>query len=198
MSEPRSAPRVHTKIDSPLGDLTLVREGDLIAGLYFEHHWYQPAQCSFGPRVDDGFEDVATQLGEYFAGRRQTFDLPILLAGTCEQVAAWRLLSRIPCGRTTTYGALARGLGFEIPARDVGRLIGRNPLCILVPCHRVIGASGDLTGYAGGLARKRALLELEGALMAPAQQLMLSFDGVAGAADETRLRLSGRSVVAIG
>jgi methylated-DNA-[protein]-cysteine S-methyltransferase len=192
------ASRVHTKVESPLGELTLVREGERIAGLYFEHHWYRPSQSSFGPRVDDGFDTIVCQLEEYFAGRRQTFDLPTLLAGTCEQVAVWRLLSRIPYGQTTTYGALARELGLDISARDIGKLIGRNPLCIIVPCHRVIGASGDLTGYAGGLARKRALLELEKALPVPSQQLMLSFDKVPDTPGDQRLRLTGRSVVAIG
>jgi methylated-DNA-[protein]-cysteine S-methyltransferase len=88
----------------------------------------------------------------------------LLLHGTSDQMAAWRLLSEIPYGQTATYGELGRELGLEIPARDAGKLIGRNPLCILIPCHRVIGASGDLTGYAGGVARKRTLLELEGAI----------------------------------
>ena len=161
MSGSFGSSRVHTEVESPLGKLTLVREGERIAGLYFEHHWYRPSQSSFGPRVDDGFDTIMCQLEEYFAGRRQTFDLPTLLAGTSEQVAVWRLLSRIPYGQTTTYGALARELGLDIPARDIGKLIGRNPLCIVVPCHRVIGASGDLTGYArrsrpqAGTARTR-------------------------------------------
>jgi methylated-DNA-[protein]-cysteine S-methyltransferase len=189
--------RVHTVIDSPFGELTLVREGELLAGLYFEHHWYRPAQSRFGPRVDAGFDVAVSQLGEYFAGERQTFDLPTLLAGTCEQVALWRLLSRIPYGRTTTYGALARELDLKVPPREVGKLIGRNPLCIIFPCHRVIGTNGDLTGYAGGLARKRALLELEDALPTSSQQLTLSFDGAADARSGSNFRISGRAVVAI-
>jgi methylated-DNA-[protein]-cysteine S-methyltransferase len=192
MSGSFGASRVHTKVDSPLGDLTLVREGERIAGLFFEHHWYRPPQSSFGPRVDEGFDegfDEATrQLREYFAGRRQTFDLPMLLTGTCNLVAVWHLLSRVPYGRTTTYGALSRELGRDIPARDIGKLIGRNPLCVLVPCHRVIGASGDLTGYAGGLAGKRALLELEGALPVHPQQLMLSFGDAADTLREPEAR----------
>jgi methylated-DNA-[protein]-cysteine S-methyltransferase len=168
------ASRVHTKVDTPLGELTLVREHERIAGLYFEHHWYRPPASSLGPRVDDGFGSARCQLGEYFAGRRQTFDLPLLLDGTSEQTAAWRLLSRIPYGQPTTYAALGRELGLEVPARDAGKLIGRNPLCILIPCHRVIGASGDLTGYAGGLARKRTLLELEGSNMRAAANAAMS------------------------
>jgi methylated-DNA-[protein]-cysteine S-methyltransferase len=182
MSESSEASRVHAKVDSPLGELTLVREGERIAGLYFEHHWYRPPPSSFGRLCDDGFDLVTSQLKEYFAGRRQAFDLPALLVGPSEQVAVWRLVSRIPYGKTTTYGTLARELGLEIPAREVGRLIGRNPLCILIPCHRVIGASGDLTGYAGGVARKRALLELEGALPVRSHQLMFSFDEIAATA----------------
>jgi methylated-DNA-[protein]-cysteine S-methyltransferase len=188
MSGSCGASRVHTKADSPLGELTLVREHDRIAGLYFEHHRYRPPVSSLGPRVDDGFDAAAYQLGEYFAGRRQNFDLPVILDCTDDQVAAWRLVSRIPYGQTTTYGALARELGLQIPARDVGMLIGRNPLCILIPCHRVIGASGDLTGYAGGLARKRTLLELERAMPVHPQQLTLSFGETANMPGEPRSR----------
>jgi methylated-DNA-[protein]-cysteine S-methyltransferase len=202
------AHRVHTTFDTPLGELTLIREGERIAGLYFPHHWYLPPQSSFGPRVDDGFDVVTGQLTEYFAGQRQHFELPMLLAGTSPQIAVWRLLSRIPYGRTTTYASLARDLDLGIPARDVGKLIGRNPLCILVPCHRVIGASSDLTGYAGGLTRKRELLELEGAVpMTP--QLTLPLDKGANMAGQrppntglsespllgpTRLRVSGNGL----
>ncbi len=180
-----------------MGELTLVREGEKLAGLYFEHHWYRPPPSSFGPRVDDGFDAVINQLAEYFAGQRQSFKLSMLLAGTCEQVAVWRVLSRIPYGHTTTYGALARELGLPITARDVGKLIGRNPLCILLPCHRVVAADGDLTGYACGLARKRALLELEGAHGRPWQQLTLPLDEVANTHEMPRLRLRGRLVGAI-
>jgi methylated-DNA-[protein]-cysteine S-methyltransferase len=175
----------------------LVREGERIAGLYFEHHWYRPPQAAFGPRVDRGFEAAVEQLGEYFAGRRRDFDLPTLLAGTGEQIAVWRLVSRIPYGQTTTYGRLARALGLPIGAREVGKLIGRNPLCILIPCHRVTGANGHLTGYAGGLARKRALLELEGAIPIPARQLTLSLDEEEYESGPPRLRMAGQSAVAI-
>jgi methylated-DNA-[protein]-cysteine S-methyltransferase len=185
MSGSLGAGRVHTKVDSPLGELTLVREGEQLTGIYFEHHWYRPPQSGFGPRVDGGFDAVIGQLAEYFAGRRQIFELPTLLVGTSVQVAIWRLLSGIQYGHTTTYGALAHELGLPIPARDVGKLIGRNPLCILVPCHRVVGASGELTGYSGGLARKRTLLELERALTAPSRQLT------------PQLRIRGRHVVPI-
>ena len=164
--------RRHTKVPSPLGELTLVRAGDQLIGVYFEHHWYRPPTASFGPRVDDGFDGIVEQLSEYFAGERRGFDIPTQLLGTPQQTAAWSVVGDIPYGATTTYGALGRQLG--IPARDVGALIGRNPLCVVVPCHRVIGASGNLTGYAGGLARKRTLLELEHALPAVSEQLQLA------------------------
>jgi methylated-DNA-[protein]-cysteine S-methyltransferase len=162
--------RVHTKIPSPLGELTLVREGEALVGLYFPHHWYRPSRDALGSRADDGFDVVAGQLDEYFAGSRQAFDVPFRLLADSEQ-AALRLVAQIPYGTTTTYGTLAREL--QIPAKDVGALIGRNPLCILIPCHRVVGATGKLTGYAGGIARKRALLELERALVPEPRQLLL-------------------------
>jgi methylated-DNA-[protein]-cysteine S-methyltransferase len=173
----RHQPRLHTTMPSPLGELTLVRDGERLAGLYFAQHWYRPPRAEFGPYVEHGFDTAVAQLTEYFAGERRTFDLPTLLAGNPLQVAALRLVERIPYGRSTTYGALAGALGGDVTAKDVGSLIGRNPLCIVVPCHRVIGARGNLTGYAGGLSRKRALLELEHAL--PVQPEQLSFDDIA-------------------
>jgi len=163
--------RVHTKIPSPLGELTLVRAGEALVGLYFRHHWYRPSRDALGSRADDGFDVAAGQLGEYFAGRRHAFDVPFRLIANAEQAAVLELVAQIPYGTTTTYGALAREL--QTPARDVGALIGRNPLSILIPCHRVVGATGNLTGYVGGLARKRALLELERALAPEPEQLLL-------------------------
>lgn len=151
----------HTVIDSPLGELTLVADGDALTGLYFPNHWYRPDPATFGPRADGTFETAAAQLAEYFTGTRQTFDLPIRPHGNAFQHRVWSLLADIPFGRTTTYGALARSLGDPALARDVGAAVGRNPLCIVVPCHRVLGATGTLTGYAGGLPRKQHLLDLE-------------------------------------
>lgn len=147
----------HTTIDSPLGDLTAVSSGEVLTGLYFRHHWYRPADL--GPRVEGGFERVAEQLAEYFAGSRQTFDLPTRPVGDDFQQAVWTSIAAVPYGETTTYGAIATALGAD--AREVGAAVGRNPLSIVVACHRVVGKDGKLTGYAGGLPRKRFLLDLE-------------------------------------
>jgi methylated-DNA-[protein]-cysteine S-methyltransferase len=151
----------HTILASPLGDLTVVRDDDGITGVYFPHHWTRPDPATFGPRVDGGFEDVAAQLREFFAGERRTFDLPLHPAGAPDQRRVWDLIDRIPYGRTSTYGRLAEALGDGTTAQEVGAAVGRNPLSILVACHRVLGSTGNLTGYAGGLARKRRLLDLE-------------------------------------
>jgi methylated-DNA-[protein]-cysteine S-methyltransferase len=111
--------------------------------------------------VDDGFEPVTRQLGEYFAGTRREFDLELAPRGSAFERAVWRLLTKIPYGETRTYGQLAAELGDLGAAQAVGNANGWNPISIIVPCHRVIGASGGLTGYAGGTARKRFLLSLE-------------------------------------
>lgn len=153
--------REHTMLASPLGELTLVRDGAAMVGLYFPHHWYMPARAGLGPRTDQGFGDIATQLEQYFAGRRVAFDVAVQAAGDALQRRVWDLICQVPYGQTTTYGALARALGSEVTAQQAGAAVGHNPLCILIPCHRVVGADGRLTGYAGGLTRKRALLELE-------------------------------------
>ena len=162
---------VHTIMPSPLGELTLVRRGERLAGVYFARQWYRPSAESFGPRVDGGFTAIRTQFDQYFAGERREFDLPLEVDGTPEQRALWALVAQIPYGATTTYGALGRELG--VGAQEVGARMGRNPVCIVVPCHRVVGVGGKLTGYAGGLDRKRALLELEGALAPAPDQLAL-------------------------
>lgn len=151
----------HTVAASPLGDLTLVADEGRLTGLYFPHHWYRPDPASFGARDDTGFGDVTAQLGEYFAGQREGFDLPLDPRGDDFQHRVWALISRIPYGQTTSYGELAKQLGDGTAAKDVGQAVGRNPLSVIVPCHRVVGKDGQLTGYAGGLARKRFLLDLE-------------------------------------
>jgi methylated-DNA-[protein]-cysteine S-methyltransferase len=151
----------HTILASPIGDLTVVRDDDGITGVYFPHHWTRPDPSAFGPRVEGGFEDVAAQLEEYFAGGRREFDLPLHATGSPLELRVWDLLAAIPYGRTATYGELARQLGDGTTAQEVGAAVGRNPLSILVGCHRVVGSDGKLTGYAGGLGRKRHLLDLE-------------------------------------
>ena len=155
----------HSTATSPLGELTLVAEAGILTGLYFPHHWYAPHPATFGERTDDGFTEVKEQLAEYFAGQRQHFDLPARAVGDEFQRAVWDLIAAIPYGETTTYGDLARALGGPVLAKDVGAAVGRNPLSIVVPCHRVVGKDGKLTGYAGGLRRKRYLLDLEQANM---------------------------------
>ena len=152
---------VHTTVSSPVGELTLVADGDALTGLYFPHHWYRPAQATFGPRRDVGFAATAAQLAEYLAGRRTGFDLEQAPRGDEFQLRVWDLVAQVPYGATVTYGELGRRLGSDVTAQEVGAAVGRNRLCILVPCHRVVGAGGKLTGYAGGLARKRRLLDLE-------------------------------------
>lgn len=151
----------HALIQSKLGDLTVVIRDQTVIGLYYPHHWYRPARSSFGPLTDAGFDDVRAQLGEYLGGERREFEIPTATDGDECQERVWALVRQIPYGETSTYGELARQLGDGTTAKDVGTAVGRNPLCILVPCHRVLGAGGNLTGYAGGLERKRFLLDLE-------------------------------------
>ena len=165
----------HTIVDSPIGPLTLVRDDDGITGLYFPGHWTRPDRATFGPRVDAagdrGFDEAIRQLNEYFAGERHEFDLPLTPHGDPVARQVWRLLAAIPYGQTTTYGALARQIGGDISPKEIGEYVGRNPLSILIACHRVVGSTGKLTGYAGGLARKQRLLELEQAIPAGAPGL---------------------------
>jgi methylated-DNA-[protein]-cysteine S-methyltransferase len=154
-------PAMHTVVDSPVGELTLVAEEGTLIGVYFRHHWHAPDRATLGPRVDAGFEEASGQLAEYFAGVRQRFDLPAEARGDAFKRRVWDLIAAIPYGQTITYGELAAELGGQVTAKDVGAAVGRNPLSIVVPCHRVAGKDGKLTGYAGGLARKRFLLDLE-------------------------------------
>jgi methylated-DNA-[protein]-cysteine S-methyltransferase len=152
---------VHTVLATRLGMVTVVREDKALTGLYFPRHWPRPDRTAFGPRADEGFEDVARQLGEYLDGERTAFELSMKIKGTEFDRQVWELISAVPYGETTTYGDLARSLGAGTDPRDVGAAVGRNPMCIVIPCHRVIGSTGKLTGYAGGLGRKRTLLEIE-------------------------------------
>lgn len=152
---------VHAVLATGLGELTVVREETALTGLYFRRHWPRPDRTTFGPRVDHGFEDVARQLGEYLAGDRTEFDLPVKVHGSEFDRRVWELIAEVPYGQTTTYGELARRLGAGTDPRDAGAAVGRNPVSVVIPCHRVIGSTGKLTGYAGGLDRKRTLLEIE-------------------------------------
>jgi methylated-DNA-[protein]-cysteine S-methyltransferase len=155
----------HAIVDTELGELTVAAADDAIVGVYFPGHWTMPPAGSLGVGVDAG-EDVlievaGAQLREFLAGERTTFELPTATAGDSFQERVWALLREIPFGETTTYGEIAERLGDRTLARSVGRAVGRNPLSIVVGCHRVVGKDGKLTGYAGGLERKRSLLNLE-------------------------------------
>ena len=164
-SPPRTATRRHTTLATELGDLLAVAEGDSLAGLYFPRHWHPPAAGSIGPEVgatgDPVFEATRTQLAEYVRKERTTFTVPTVTHGDAFSERVWDLLMGIPYGETTTYGAIARELGNPGLAQRVGQAVGRNPVSVLIPCHRVVGADGSLTGYAGGLERKARLLEIE-------------------------------------
>jgi methylated-DNA-[protein]-cysteine S-methyltransferase len=165
----------HTTIDSPIGELTLVARDGVLSGIYFPGHWHMPAPEVFGTRSGRGFEQAREQLGEYFAGERTEFELATAIVGDEFQRRVWERIDHIPFGQTTTYGEMAHELGDPALARKVGGAVGRNPLSIVTPCHRVVGKDGRLTGYAGGLDRKRFLLELEGAGgRVEAEQLLLA------------------------
>jgi len=161
MTDTATVTAEHTVHRTRLGDLTIVREGDALTGLYYPHHWYRPGQASFGGKNDRGFDDARRQLDEYLAGTRTTFDLPLEARGSELHRRVWALIAQVPYGGTATYGDLARRLGGGVTAQEAGAAVGRNPLSIVIPCHRIIGSTGKLTGYAGGLKRKRFLLDLE-------------------------------------
>lgn len=154
-----------TIFESPFGPLTLVGGADALRHLYFPRRG--PALAE-GDRDPEPLASAAEQLEQYFRGSRSAFDLPLEVGGTPFQQRVWRALQQIPYGTTTTYGALARKLAAESGAgtpqpRAVGAAVGATPIPIVIPCHRVIGSDGSLTGYGGGLHRKRALLDFESA-----------------------------------
>jgi methylated-DNA-[protein]-cysteine S-methyltransferase len=158
------ATRQWVTIGSPVGPLTLVAAGPALAGLYMEDHRHQPGPAAFGTPGDPAaapFAAAAAQRGAYFAGQLASFDLELEPAGTPFQRTVWLALRDIPFGETVTYGELAARIGATGSSRAVGLANGKNPVSIIVPCHRVIGADGSLTGYGGGLPRKRFLLDLE-------------------------------------
>ncbi|MFE7725881.1 methylated-DNA--[protein]-cysteine S-methyltransferase [Streptomyces anthocyanicus] len=151
----------HTVIDSPYGALTLVAEDGALCGLYMTDQRHRPAEETFGARDERPFGETEEQLEAYFSGELKDFTLGLRLNGTPFQRMVWTQLRKIPYGETRSYGELAAALGNPAASRAVGLANGRNPIGIIVPCHRVIGAGGGLTGYGGGLERKQRLLDFE-------------------------------------
>ena len=153
----------HALVDSPIGPLVLAERDGALAGLYMEEHRHAPAPEAHGPRDDTALPAVREQLAAYFAGELEQFDLPLAAPPTATpfQREVWEALRAIPYGQTWTYGDLAAHIGRPRAVRAVGLANGRNPVSIVVPCHRVVGANGTLTGYGGGVERKRFLLDLE-------------------------------------
>ncbi|WP_323184708.1 methylated-DNA--[protein]-cysteine S-methyltransferase [Streptomyces sp. NBC_00199] len=161
----------HTIIDSPYGPLTLVADDGVLCGLYMTDQRHRPPEEDFGSRDDTRFGAAEEQLTAYFAGELTEFTLELRLHGTPFQRSVWAALRAIPYGETRSYGELAEALGSPGASRAVGLANGRNPVGIIVPCHRVIGAGGGLTGYGGGLHRKRRLLEFESGAAAAGRTL---------------------------
>jgi methylated-DNA-[protein]-cysteine S-methyltransferase len=158
---------VYAECQSTLGNLYLAATERGLAGMWFTDQRHLPDLSNWQRCGDVAklplIKEASEQLHAYFAGKLQNFDLPLdLSAGTAFQQAVWQALLAIPFGQTTSYGALSSGMGKPLAVRAVGTAIGRNPISIIVPCHRVVGADGSLTGYAGGLDRKLAFLTLEG------------------------------------
>lgn len=153
--------RRHARIGSPIGEILLVADGDALCGLYMQLETGWLPRIELGPRDDGGLPEVRRQLAEYFAGARREFDLELKMEGTDFQRRVWEALLEIPFGETRSYGQQARRIGLPDAARAVGAANGQNAISIIVPCHRVIGANGALTGYGGGVERKRWLLAHE-------------------------------------
>jgi len=152
----------YTHIDSPLGPLLCTSDGQALTRLSMSAQRHADVPQPDWQPAEAPFVGVRAQLQDYFAGRRQAFSLPLLPAGTAFQQQVWQALQQIPFGQVKSYGGLARDIGRAGAARAVGMANGRNPIAIIIPCHRVIGADGSLTGYGGGMERKRWLLTHEG------------------------------------
>jgi methylated-DNA-[protein]-cysteine S-methyltransferase len=152
---------LYTTFDSPVGELLLSGDGHTLHGLYMQEGRTAIAVQADWQETDEAFADARAQLAQYFDGRRTDFDLPLALEGSPFQRRVWGALQDIPYGETISYGEQARRLGAPATPRNVGATNGRNPISIIVPCHRVVGSDGSLTGYGGGLERKRMLLDLE-------------------------------------
>ena len=153
---------LHTTIESPVGDLLLIGDEQRLHGLHMQGGRRPAAVAPGWKSAREPFAAAREQLAEYFGGERTEFDLPLAPVGTQFQEQVWGALRGIPYGRTASYGEIARGIGHPTASRAVGMANGSNPISIFVPCHRVIGTDGKLTGYAGGVERKRFLLQLEG------------------------------------
>ena len=148
-------------VDSPVGPLTLAGSGSTLMHLRMVDQTHEPDRSGWEPAGPDAFADVVAQLEAYFAGELIAFDIDLELTGTEFQRRVWAALQTIPYGETRSYGQIAEQIGSPAASRAVGMANGRNPIGIIVPCHRVIGSSGGLTGYGGGIERKRTLLDLE-------------------------------------
>jgi methylated-DNA-[protein]-cysteine S-methyltransferase len=161
-----SAVRVHVILPSPIGPLTLVAEAGQLTALYLDSQRHRPDEDTLGEPGNPGaapFAAAARQLGDYFAGQLTDFDLPLAPAGTDFQRQVWAALRTISYGQTWSYAQVAEKIGRASAVRAVGLANGKNPISVVIPCHRVIGSDGSLTGYGGGLDRKRFLLDLESA-----------------------------------
>jgi methylated-DNA-[protein]-cysteine S-methyltransferase len=167
-----NASALYSYYSSPFGELLLTSDGEALTGLHLPRHDGSPAPLTepdSGWRRDDrAFGDVCDQLRAYFAGERFAFDLPMRMTGTPFQRLAWNGLLTIPFGATVSYAEQARRIGRPAASRAVGAANGRNPIAIIVPCHRVIGSDGSLTGYGGGLDLKRGLLQFEAEMLGDA------------------------------
>lgn len=161
MQTEQTTQTLYTTMDSPIGELLLVGDGDTLSGLYMQDGRKPKRIAADWSESDAPFADVRRQLEEYFAGERTTFEVKLAAEGAPFEREVWHALEEIPYGETVSYGEIARRVGQPTAARAVGTANGRNPIAVIVPCHRVIGADGSLTGYGGGLERKRLLLELE-------------------------------------
>jgi methylated-DNA-[protein]-cysteine S-methyltransferase len=157
----RAETLLHTTVDSPIGPLLLLGDGDALRGLYMQAGRKPVRVSDAWQSAEEPFAEVRTQLEEYFAGERTAFDLELAGEGSEFERRVWNALEEIPYGETQSYGEVAERVGAPGAARAVGIANGRNPISIVVPCHRVIGADGTLTGYGGGIERKKFLLELE-------------------------------------
>jgi methylated-DNA-[protein]-cysteine S-methyltransferase len=159
-----AANRTHVVLGSPIGPLTLVADNGQLSALYMDSQRHRPGDAALGSPGDERaepFASAAAQLSAYFAGQRTAFELPLAPEGTEFQRRVWAALQQIPYGQTWSYGELARHIGSPAASRAVGLANGKNPIALVIPCHRVIGSDGSLTGYGGGLERKRFLLDLE-------------------------------------